>query len=302
MKWSLDLKLTRNNTTKAEWVSLPLRTHRQANHRPSHFRPRELEGPRQHPSSFTGHCHPRVPQGVCVLSSPFKDIGYNLQRYRAGEYYHWHVDGGSHDFADRQLVAIWYLNDVPRPAVPPSSNISRSAFNPNAESLYCFHLFDSRASRSDTRLGCEVHCDDLGRFRVTTSGNTMLTILNQVLQPNELAALRQTLSGLEYVDGRASAGDHAGQVKRNEELKLDDAKVIEPLARAFMSAYGRNDTFRSAALPLHVALPVFARYTEGMHYGSHIDEAVMGMSASASEPTLLPPCSSHRLQTTKVGN
>ena len=106
----------------------------------------------------------------------------------------------------------------------------------------------------------------------------MLTILNQVLQPNELAALRQTLSGLEYVDGRASAGDHAGQVKRNEELKLDDAKVIEPLARAFMSAYGRNDTFRSAALPLHVALPVFARYTEGMHYGSHIDEAIMGMS------------------------
>lgn len=60
----------------------------------------------------------------------------------------------------------------------------------------------------------------------------MLTILNQVLQPNELAALRQTLNGLEYVDGRASAGDHAGQVKRNEELRLDDAKVIEPLARA----------------------------------------------------------------------
>ena len=47
------------------------------------------------------------------FKGPFKDMGYNLQRYQPGEYYHWHVDGGSHDFADRQLVAIWYLNDVP---------------------------------------------------------------------------------------------------------------------------------------------------------------------------------------------
>ena len=49
------------------------------------------------------------------FKGPFKDIGYNLQRYQAGEYYHWHIDGGSHQFADRQLVAIWYLNDVDGP-------------------------------------------------------------------------------------------------------------------------------------------------------------------------------------------
>lgn len=48
------------------------------------------------------------------FKGPFKDLGYNLQRYQPGEYYHWHVDGGSHDFAMRQLVAIWYLNDVPK--------------------------------------------------------------------------------------------------------------------------------------------------------------------------------------------
>lgn len=46
---------------------------------------------------------------------PFKDIGYNIQRYQPGEYYHWHIDGGSHQFADRQLVALWYLNDVEGP-------------------------------------------------------------------------------------------------------------------------------------------------------------------------------------------
>lgn len=46
----------------------------------------------------------------------FKDMGYNLQRYLPGEYYHWHIDGGSHQFAERQLVALWYLNDVPAEA------------------------------------------------------------------------------------------------------------------------------------------------------------------------------------------
>ena len=45
----------------------------------------------------------------------FKDIGYNLQRTDAGEFYHWHIDGGSHDFSQRQLVVIWYLNDVAGP-------------------------------------------------------------------------------------------------------------------------------------------------------------------------------------------
>ena len=44
--------------------------------------------------------------------SRFKDMGYNLQRYREGEYYHWHVDADNLGIASRQLVALWYLNDV----------------------------------------------------------------------------------------------------------------------------------------------------------------------------------------------
>ena len=43
----------------------------------------------------------------------FKDLGYQVQRYRPGEFYQWHIDGGSHQFSQRQLVALWYLNDVP---------------------------------------------------------------------------------------------------------------------------------------------------------------------------------------------
>jgi predicted 2-oxoglutarate/Fe(II)-dependent dioxygenase YbiX len=45
--------------------------------------------------------------------SRFQDMGYNLQRYQAGEYYHWHVDNDNLALASRQLVALWYLNDAP---------------------------------------------------------------------------------------------------------------------------------------------------------------------------------------------
>jgi hypothetical protein len=49
------------------------------------------------------------------FKGPFKDMGYQIQRYQPGEFYHWHIDGGSHAFSQRQLVALWYLNAVPGP-------------------------------------------------------------------------------------------------------------------------------------------------------------------------------------------
>ena len=51
-------------------------------------------------------------QQFTYFKGPFKDMGYGLQRTAPGEFYHWHIDGGSHEFSQRQLVAIWYLNDV----------------------------------------------------------------------------------------------------------------------------------------------------------------------------------------------
>jgi Rps23 Pro-64 3,4-dihydroxylase Tpa1-like proline 4-hydroxylase len=49
------------------------------------------------------------------FKGPFKDMGYQVQRYLPGDFYHWHIDGGSHEFSQRQLVALWYLNEVPGP-------------------------------------------------------------------------------------------------------------------------------------------------------------------------------------------
>lgn len=49
------------------------------------------------------------------FKGPFKDMGYAIQRTNPNEHYHWHIDGGSHEFSHRQLVALWYLNDVEGP-------------------------------------------------------------------------------------------------------------------------------------------------------------------------------------------
>ena len=57
----------------------------------------------------------RVKKQFEFFNGPFKDVGYAVQRTKSGEYYHWHVDSGSHQFSDRQLVAIWYLNDIEGP-------------------------------------------------------------------------------------------------------------------------------------------------------------------------------------------
>ena len=45
----------------------------------------------------------------------FKDVGYAIQRTNSGEFFHWHIDADNPGFSDRQLVAIWYLNDVEGP-------------------------------------------------------------------------------------------------------------------------------------------------------------------------------------------
>lgn len=51
-------------------------------------------------------------QSFTYFDGPFKDMGYAIQRTDPGGYYHWHIDGGSHEFSQRQLVAIWYLNSL----------------------------------------------------------------------------------------------------------------------------------------------------------------------------------------------
>ncbi len=82
------------------------------------------------------------------FKGPFKDVGYAMQRTESGEYYHWHIDGGSHDFADRQLVALWYLNDVPGPGGATEFMFQDVAVQPKQGALALFPPFWTHEHRN----------------------------------------------------------------------------------------------------------------------------------------------------------
>jgi len=103
----------------------------------------------------------------------------------------------------------------------------------------------------------------------------MLLHLTNILDTAKLANIREMLNKIRFIDGKHSAGIVAEQVKYNEEIQpgTQQAQYLDQLV---MSNLAENADFRSAALPYRVAQPVFARYTQGMHYGEHIDDPVMG--------------------------
>jgi len=75
------------------------------------------------------------------FKGPFKDMGYAIQRTSPGEFYHWHIDGGSHEFSMRQLVAVWYLNDVPGPGGETEFLYQDVKIRPEAGKLVLFPPF-----------------------------------------------------------------------------------------------------------------------------------------------------------------
>ena len=102
----------------------------------------------------------------------------------------------------------------------------------------------------------------------------MILCIADVLTADELASIVAVLSAAAFGDGRDTAGWNARLVKRNlQALKNDPARGA---AEAVETALRRNALFASAALPRRIAPVMFSRYEQGMAYGSHFDDAVMG--------------------------
>jgi hypothetical protein len=81
---------------------------------------------------------------------PFKDMGYAIQRTLPGEHYHWHIDGGSHDFSQRQLVAVWYLNNVEAPGGETEFLFQNIKIKPEQGKLVLFPPFWTHEHRGVT--------------------------------------------------------------------------------------------------------------------------------------------------------
>ena len=103
----------------------------------------------------------------------------------------------------------------------------------------------------------------------------MLLAIKNVLNENQLKVIQTLLKNAEFVDGKLSAGKEARQVKNNQELP-QDSPLHEQLNQMVMSALLQNSEYQDFAFPLKVATPFYARYTQGMTYGFHVDDPVMG--------------------------
>lgn len=103
----------------------------------------------------------------------------------------------------------------------------------------------------------------------------MLIKVPSVLGPAQLDVVTKLLDTAPFQDGKLSAGMVAKRVKNNEEVG-QGSELANQLNGLVMNNLVRHPVFKNAVLPHRVAAPFYARYTEGMSYGDHIDDPVMG--------------------------
>jgi PKHD-type hydroxylase len=115
----------------------------------------------------------------------------------------------------------------------------------------------------------------------------MFLRIPNVLNETELATLRDALNGEQapWVDGRVTAGYQGAPVKNNQQLE-ESSVMAREMSGVVLAQLERNALFISAVLPNKVYPPMFNRYGEGMHFGTHVDGTVRSI-----------PGSSHRLRT-----
>lgn len=102
----------------------------------------------------------------------------------------------------------------------------------------------------------------------------MLTIIDDVLAPEELATARAWLAESAWGSGLATAGTQAALAKNNQQLP-EDAPHLPTLRRLVLGALNRNAMFFTSALPLKILPPFFNRYSGATnHYGFHTDNAM----------------------------
>ena len=103
----------------------------------------------------------------------------------------------------------------------------------------------------------------------------MLVHVQNLLNSEQLNHFRQRLeaSDAPWVDGRVTAGHQGVHVKQNQQI-AEGSAVSAELGGVVLAALERLPLFISAALPNQVYPPMFNRYENGMHFGSHVDGSV----------------------------
>ena len=103
----------------------------------------------------------------------------------------------------------------------------------------------------------------------------MFLRIEKILGEEQLATVRASLNSesAPWVDGRVTAGHQGASVKHNQQLD-EGSPLARELGNFILAQLERNAQFISAVLPNKVYPPMFNRYGEGMHFGTHVDGSV----------------------------
>ena len=103
----------------------------------------------------------------------------------------------------------------------------------------------------------------------------MIITISLIPDAAQLRKLTEKLENVRWQDGRETAGAQASAVKRNEQAKPEDknAQAVKAEIEALIRA---NAVFQAAARPKQISRLMISRTQDGGHYGSHIDNAIMG--------------------------
>lgn len=103
----------------------------------------------------------------------------------------------------------------------------------------------------------------------------MIVCIDSLLEPSDLVTIHQLLERAEFVDGGATAGTFAKVVKHNEQLK-SDTDTAQKVRNIIQQKLLDRPLFQAVARPKAMRPLLISRYTPGMAYGWHTDNAVMG--------------------------
>lgn len=102
----------------------------------------------------------------------------------------------------------------------------------------------------------------------------MLIVIEHLLDAHEVSDFRDQLARADWIDGAQTAGTRSVAVKQNSQLDRGDAIGIA-LGHRILSKLGHHPLFQSASLAEKIWPPMFNRYENGGHYGTHVDSALM---------------------------
>jgi len=101
----------------------------------------------------------------------------------------------------------------------------------------------------------------------------MQIVIGNVLSADEVALVRETLARANFEDGRETAGFAARMVKHNRQA-ANDGEIVT-VRRLVESRILGHEVFALAVRPKALASIMFSAYEHGMHYGSHVDDALI---------------------------